>query len=216
MRLFKFISSFFTKKTSEQIIIGQHVWSDNEITEFTAQLKQVINHTARLSKDFDFENGFYGTVFRQTNPSINETKLYNFDGDYATWNLDDYNTATYELLLAIVIEARDKKYDLDISDLDSLGKIICFETCCTTSDGAPIVASKCFVDESDVPPIDTWFYLKSNYYHYANRTSQALFCWIPKQFEEVMQNAINVEIFDSYTWLDRNDMPAFSLIKNDS
>jgi hypothetical protein len=43
-----------------------------------------------------------------------------------------------------------------------------------------------------------------------------LFCWIPKQFEEVMQAAINVEIFDSYSWLDNNDIQMYDLIKNDS
>jgi hypothetical protein len=216
MNPLQFITSFFRKKGNEKISNGKQYWLDKEILDFTCQLKQVIKWTEKLSMDFDFEGGFYGTVFRQTNPIVNGTKLYSFNGDYATWNLDDYDNVLYERLLETAINCRDKIYHLDLANLDDLGRILCFQTCCTTHDGAPIVASKCFVDEGDVPPIDTWFYLKNHYYHSDYRANQTLFCWIPKQFEEVMQDAISVEIFDSYSWLDKNDISMHTLIKNDS
>ena len=216
MKPLQFITSFFRKEGNKGYANGKQHWSANEILDFTTQLKQVIKWTEKLSKDFDFETGFYGTVFRQTNPSVNGTKLYSFDGDYATWNLEDYDQRLYEQLLEAAINSRDKIYHPDLADLDNLGRVICFQTCCTTHDGAPIVASKCFVDEGDVPPIDTWFYLKKNYYHDEYRANQTLFCWIPKQFEEVMQDAISVEILGSYSWLDKNDRLLYNFIKSGS
>jgi hypothetical protein len=84
----------------------------------------------------------------------------------------------------------------------------------STHDGAPIAESKNFVDEADVPPIDTWFYLKRKYSHSEHLCRQSLFCWIPKKFEEVMQQAIDVEILDSYRWFDENNKDIYELIKN--
>lgn len=215
MYLLQFIRSLFKKEATKETISDHHNdWSDNEIAGFVKQLKQVIGWTEKLSRDFDFETGFYGTVFRQTNPVINGIPLYSFDGDYATWNLDDYNPNLYETLLAAAIDARDKIEDIDLANIGELGRIICFQTCCTTHDGAPIVESQCFVDEGDVPPVDTWFFLKDNYYHSDYRSDQTLFCWIPKPFEPMMQQAIDVEILDSYSWLDQNDTAMHSLIKN--
>ena len=218
MNIFQSISSFF--KQHYFLLPSSHsgqtaqYWNDSETIIFVKHLKQVITWTEKLSKDFDFVNGFYGTVFRQTNPLINGVQLYNIDGDYATWNLDDYNEKIYEELLQLVIRARPADYDVDLTLLDNLGRILSFQTCCTTHDGAPIVESQCFVDEGDVPPIDTWFFLKRNYYHGKCMCPQTLFAWIPKPFEKVMQAAIDVEIFDSYRWLDENDKQLYDRIKN--
>lgn len=140
--------------------------------------------------------------------------LYSFDSDYTTWNLDDYNPNVYYQLLRAAIDVRDKELDIDLSGIDHLGKIISFETCITTHDGAPIAESQFFVDESEVPPIDTWFYLKRNYDHGNRLCDLALFCWIPKEFEELMQRAIDVEIFDSYRWVHQNDPALTTMIKN--
>lgn len=210
------IFSFFKPhgKTVHPELMKAEGWTEMEVREFIKNLKQVIAWTRKLSSGFDFENGFHGKVFRQTNPLINNVALYSIDGDYATWNLDDYNPKVYHQLLELAIEARDKEYDLDLSEIDNLGKIISFETCITTHDGAPIVESQCFVDESDVPPIDTWFYLKKNYDHGGRLCDHALFCWIPKEFEELMQGAISVEIFDSYRWFHLNDQGMHKRIKN--
>ena len=153
-------------------------------------------------------------VFRNTNPEFNGNKLYSFDNDYVTWTIDDYSFDNYDLLLNLVLKQRPNYDSIDFSKLDDLGRILCFQTCITTHDGAPIVESRNFVDEGDVPPIDTWFYLKRNCFHSEYRCDQSLFCWIPKKFEEVMQQAIDVEMLDSYRWFDKNDKYIYERIKN--
>jgi hypothetical protein len=117
-------------------------------------------------KDFDYVNGWYGTVLRQTNPLIEEHALFTLDGDYTTWNVDPYEVAYFQQALAAVWEQREQVLGPSVPLLDSLaekGRILCFSTCLTTHDGIAIVDSQRFVDESDVPPIDTWFYLQENF-----------------------------------------------------
>lgn len=191
-----------------------NTWTDLELTEFTQNLSKVISWTGKLSENFDFQNGKYGLVFRQTNPELNENKLYSFEDDYATWTVDDYSFDNYDLLLSLALGQRPNSEPIDFSKLDYLGRILCFQTCITTHDGAPIIESRNFVDEGDIPPIDTWFYLKRNYFHSKYKSEQSLFCWIPKEFEEVMQQAIDVEILDSYRWFDENDRYNYERIKN--
>jgi hypothetical protein len=97
-------------------------------------------------------------------------------------------------------EQRDtqlREGSFDYGEFRCLGRILYFETQVTTHDGTAIVHSDCFVDESDVPPIDTWFYF--------DEEKRNLFCWIPREFEEVMQKAIDVEMFESYhCWIKRD------------
>jgi hypothetical protein len=69
MNPLKFISSFFKKEKNDVDATGRQYWSDKEIYDFLKQLKQVIKWTEKLSTDFDFENGFYGTVFRSKHPT---------------------------------------------------------------------------------------------------------------------------------------------------
>src|SRR5688572_1295245 len=167
MNVLQAILSYFKKDADaiELNSLNNGQWNEQEVIDFLLRLKQVIKWTEKLSGGFDYKYGGYGTVLRQTNPVINGVPLYSFDGDYATWNLDDYNPAVYEVLLDLAIEVRNKEDDIDLSRLHDLGKILSFQTSITTHDGAPIFVSQQFVDESDVPPIDTWFYLKRNYYH---------------------------------------------------
>ena len=205
-------------------------WTEKELSEFRNNLIQVITWTNQLSQNFDSQNGKYGLVFRQTNPIYKNNLLYNFGKqsdeisnlnfeydfgkDYCSWNNYDYSPDGYDHLLEEAIKARGKSEYVDLSTIDELGRIISFQTCVTTHDGAPIVESKNFVDESDVPPIDTWFYVKRNYYHSEYKCDQSLFCWIPKKFEQIMQQAIDVEILDSYRWLDQNDKDCYMKVKN--
>ena len=194
--------------------INKNIWIDSELNNFAKNLNNVIVWTEYLSKKFDFQNGKYGLVFRKTNPELNGNKLYSFEDYYATWTVDDYSFENYDLLLNLILEQRQSSEQINFSELDDLGKILTFETCMTTHDGAPIVESRNFVDEGDIPPIDTWFYLKRNYLHSEHRCKQVLFCWIPKKFINVMQQAIDVEIFDSYRWFDENDKTIYEQIKN--
>jgi len=171
---------------------------------FVEQLRIAIEWTSVLSQNFDFEKGFYGTVFRKTNPIINNILLYSFDGDYVTWNVDECNVSNYKSALSQAISCRgivEKK-------MSYRGRILCFTIGLTTNDGVAVIESDCFMDESDVPPIDTWFYISEN-----NNTSNSeiatLFCWIPSEFERVVQKAIDIEMMKSYFWFDRIN-PAFN------
>lgn len=180
-------------------------WSDEEVNPFVKQLSQTIGWTADLAAHFDGTAAAYASVFRQTNPLIDGKPLYNFNAGYPEWSIDP-SEDIYKVLLADAMQRRPFRFDNALPDLASLGRILIFETGISTYDGSPVVESHGFVDTGDVPPIDTWFFLKNNYrqsaYHIC---AQALFCWIPKQFEAIMQQTIAVEIFDSYRWLDENN-----------
>lgn len=216
MDFIKTIKSLFrsdnNKKADYEVVSNS--WSKDEIFEFTQNLNQVIDWTKKLSENFDFQNGKYGTVFRQTNPEINGSKLYTFNDDYATWTNEEYSFDNYDLLLSLALEKRTSVKPIGFSNLGNLGRILSFQTCITTHDGTPMAESRHFVDSSDVPPIDTWFYLKRNYFHERYMCQQTLFCWIPKEFEQVMQDANDVEILASYQWLDENDKEIYDRIKN--
>ncbi len=207
----------------------QNIWTEDEISIFKQSLSQVINWTEKLSKNFDYENGKFGYIFRKTNPIFKGELLYkygvqsceitslnlkiDFGEDYSSWNNWNYSYKDYDLLLEQALKCREAESDIDLSKLDELGRILCFQTCISTHDGAPIVESKNFVDDGDVPPIDTWFYLKRNYFHSDYNCEQSLFCWIPKKFEKVMQQAIDVEILDSYRWFDENNWDVYEQLK---
>jgi hypothetical protein len=170
----------------------------SDIEAFVNQLRQVINWTSELTSGIDLKDINYGTVLRVTNPVVEGKEAFNIDGDYTTWNIDDADINNYLVLLAHAITARNTEKKRIVSS----GRILCFETRLTTHDGAPIIGSKCFFDESDVPPIDTWFYLENVAgYH----QGPALFCWIPAVFVDVVDSGIAVEIMDSYDWLDEKD-----------
>jgi hypothetical protein len=185
---------------------------DNLIVDekFLNNLRNVIHHTEILSKNFDCNNDSYGLVLRQSNPLIGKELLYNFDGEYVTWQIDDYNINNYKLALDFINRSRTQVKE-KIHNLSKIGRIICFTTCLTTHDGIAIAESNCFVDESDVPPIDTWFHIEEGFVDIVRPT---LFCWIPNRFHSVMEKAIKVEVMESYCWLDEIDKRINSKIIN--
>lgn len=195
-------------------VFKQNAWTESEIDTFITQLKHAIVWTGQLSEYFDFENGNYETVFRKTNPVIRGLPLYNFDKSEMEWNHDNYDRELYRELLKIVTSTRASHTEVDLRNLDALGRILSFETCVSTHDGASLEATHGFIDIGDVPPIDTWFFLKDNYTHNHSTCKQALFCWIPKPFEVMMQSAIDVEMLASYQWLHRNDTFLDHRLKN--
>lgn len=162
------------------------------MSDFMNNLQQVIKWTGQLSKNFDYENGKYGLVFKQTNPICIDSPLYKFGRqsdeitrlnsdygfgeDYSSWNNWIHSFDHFDYLLKKAINARTDIGDVDLPEIDKLGRILSFQTCVTTHDGAPIIESRNFVDDGDVPPIDTWFYAKRNYYHSGYKCDQSLFC----------------------------------------
>jgi hypothetical protein len=178
-----------------------------DLTVFVPRLKQVIAWTEHLMRHFAYapDRQNHGAIFRQINPVINGQPLYSSDWGYTTWNLDVYSLDNFEQALQIAVNQRDQEailLDFNFANFQQLGRILYFETGLTLHDGFAIAESNCFVDESDVPPIDTWFFLDRNIKNRA-LSKDNLFCWIPKRFESIMQEAINAEFLDSYHWLDK-------------
>ena len=146
---------------------------DNLPAEFYVNLKKTICWTeAIISRIEDTSKIDYATVLRTT-PGLTPTAGI------------DYNA-----FLKAALSVRTGT-NLPNQKVEEMGRILQFEIDVTTHDGAPF-AEDGFVDESDIPPIDTWFYVTDKY----------LYCWIPTLFIDVMQRAIDVEIMGSYTWLD--------------
>lgn len=130
----------------------------------------------------------YMRIFRTFNPVHLGRPFYIFNDDTRTASIPSF-PFNYNTLLQ---EALNRRPDAGpVPNIHSLGRIIRFEIDITTFDGAP-AAENGFVDESDIPPIDTWFYITKRY----------LYCWIPTLFISKMQDVIEVEIFDSYEWQD--------------
>ena len=182
-----------------------------DLAVFVSRLKQVIAWTEHLMQQLgsQYNELDNSKLFRQINPVIDNQSLYNFTSDYASWSVewnikyDYYDASNFEQALQQALKQREaiSMCSNDFADFRALGRILYLETQLTTCDGAAAFESHGFIDENDVPPIDTWFYLDQNIKRQARKTPN-LFCWIPKQFESVMQAAMNVEIFDSYHWLD--------------
>ena len=181
---------------------------------FTARLRQVMQWTERLAAGFDFERGDYGRVFRQLNPLIDGQPLYQlqpagnwYDGTRASMDGRGFSFTGYQAALRAALAQRVATLTPPAAaprraGLLKQGRILGFETQLSTYDGAPIVESRGFVDEGDVPPLDTWFYLRERVpgFEYP-----ILYCWIPQAFQELMQHTISIEIMDSYHWLDEAD-----------
>lgn len=175
--------------------------SQNEINELVDNLLIAINWVDKLIEGHNFNGLDNNKVLRQTNPLINGIPLYKFseelfesDLNYEVYTLENYLAPFNEAL-----KARGSDNRIKFQTLEEKGRIICFDTGLTTHDGAPVAQGNGFVDTYDIPPIDTWIYLKFEFDSYNLST---LFCWIPKEAEQVMQETMDVEIFDSYAWLD--------------
>lgn len=191
---------------------------------FTARLRQVIQWTEHLAAGFDFAHGDYGLVFRQTNPLIDGQPLYHlqpagnwYAGTRASMAVADrcfsfagYQAALRAALARRVAELKPPAAPPDMAALLGQGRILGFETQLSTYDGAPIVESQGFVDEGDVPPIDTWFYLREQVPGFE---FPILYCWIPQGFEALMEHTRAIEILDSYHWLDEADPALYARVQ---
>jgi hypothetical protein len=170
---------------------------DNDFTDvFYNNLRRTIAWTETIINKIDDTSKIdYTLILRSTNPVYQGEPFYKYSNfgylfKHASTPELSFN---YNEVLNNVMSLRVAKV-LPEKDLANFGKILKFEIDLTTHDGAPCAESG-FVDESDIPPIDTWFYI----------TKRFLFCWIPTRFLKQMQDAIDVEIFGSYTWLEQTD-----------
>jgi hypothetical protein len=162
-----------------------------DLAVFVSRLKQVIVWTDQLSQKFIKQYDNEGSVFRQFNPIINGQPLYNLDKGYAIWTADDWDVAVYEQVLQAALHYRDSQLIVKTiapKNFAALGRILCYELRVTTNVGDAVVESDCFIDENDAPPIDTWFFLEKGF---PDTGTTTLFCWIPKQYEPLVQVAFN-------------------------
>jgi hypothetical protein len=182
-----------------------------DLAVFVPRLKQVIAWTEHLMQNFAHQYNALDNsrIFRQINPLVNGRPLYIFNRDAAFWSVDwsvpEYGPNKFEQALQLAIRQREEALKKTVASLEfrELGRILYLETDLTTCDGAAEFQSNGFIDGSDVPPIDTWFYLDQDIRRQDRRVPN-LFCCIPKKFEPIMEEAIRVEIFDSYHWLDES------------
>jgi hypothetical protein len=179
---------------------------DNSFSDdFYSNLVVTINWTEKIVNNIENLSQInFSTILRLTNPNYEGKPFYNYTGVYidGTYcNLASTPEICFNYLSvlneALVVRAENT---FAINDITQFGRILEFDIDLTTHDGAPCAESEGFVDESDIPPIDTWFYL----------TKTKLYCWIPNLFIEKMQGAIDVEIFDSYRWI-KDSNPSLQL-----
>lgn len=165
---------------------------DNLFTdEFYSNLARTINWTEKIIDTIEDKTEInFSTILRLANPNYTNQPFYSYDGTSYSFAATSEIPFDYRILLEEAMKTR-KIEESRFENINQLGQIIEFEIDLTTHDGAPCAESYGFVDESDIPPIDCWFYLTKTY----------LYCWIPSLFIEPMQRAIDVEIFDSYRWL---------------
>lgn len=188
-------SLFVQKKYNPQIKSADysHLYNpDNSFTdEFYSNLVRTINWTKRIVDSIDDKSKInFSTILRLTNPYYKGKLFYSYDKSYYSFAATPKLSFNYLTVLKEALAVREVN-DLKFQDINELGQILEFDIDLTTHDGAPCYESEGFVDESDIPPIDTWFYL----------TKTKLYCWIPTLFIKKMQEALDVEIFDSYRWI---------------
>lgn len=176
-----------------------------DLTVFVPRLKQVIAWTEHLMQQFasQYNPLDNSRIFRQINPVVYGQPLYTYNENGISWSMDDYAPDKFEQAMQQSIRQREEAVGQNATfpNFQELGRMLYFETQITTCDGAAEFQSNGFIDGSDAPPLDTWFYLDQNIIR-QSRKFPYLFCWIPKRFEPVMEAAMSVEIFGSYHWLD--------------
>jgi hypothetical protein len=165
---------------------------DNSFSEdFYSNLIATINWTEKIVNTIEDKSQInYSTILRVTNPDYKGKPFYRYEDTWSGFAATPELSFDYLSVLQKALAVRTDK-SFPFNDINQLGQILEFDIDLTTHDGAPCAESDGFVDESDIPPIDTWFYL----------TKTKLYCWIPNLFVEKMQGAIDVEIFDSYRWI---------------
>lgn len=162
---------------------GNGIFTDR----FYSNLVKTINWTNSIISQVEDPLSKPALIFRVTNPTYREKPFYSYD-EYGHPDVEldfDYNEVFHK--------AMDRRQNevLTIPEAHATGAILEFVIDVTTKDGAPVYQSKGFVDGADIPPIDTWIYV----------TKTHLYCWIPSIFIPLMQEAIDVEILDSYRWI---------------
>jgi hypothetical protein len=145
------------------------------------------------------------TVLRSYNPVHNGKGLFSYNysgfpkpetsaGFFTVDWTDDAMRRTEELFLRqLRFKESDVKQSGSFKDLP--GNILVAKVGETVIDGASCIRSKGLIDDFDLPPIDTWFYLMD-----VKLYQQLLFAWIPEKLYELANEAILVNCMDCIGW----------------
>lgn len=195
-RVFQYITGLFGEKKQTPAVkfpaFTDLYNRDNYFSsEFYANLVRTINWTEKVIAGIDDITQInYATILRSNNPVYEGRPFYQYENTTSGYAQPPDNPFNYAVLLR---EALTYKKDgfIYFKNMHQLGEILEFNIDVTTYDHASCIDTHGFIDESDIPPIDTWFYI----------TNTKLYCWIPDFFIQKMQDAIAVEILGSYNWI---------------
>lgn len=148
----------------------------------------------------------FASILRSINPVIEDEELFSFnlntfegldikDLFLTEWNIEPFDRNNF---LTEIFE-KQLKYKLDnviSQEIEFNGRILVSEYESTVTDGASEVESNGIIDVYDLPPIDTWFYICDD---------GLLYSWIPKDFENLANNAIEVNCVDILKWMDSEE-----------
>lgn len=182
-------SEHYARKSLSSYDTRHYKASDTFPKTFYKNLRRTVSWTESIIATIDdVTNINYSRIFRCTNLIYRGKPFYSFDvSDIA---IPPALSFDYKAVLSEALSIRPET-TLSLENLHDLGQVLRFEIDITTYDGAPC-AENGLVDQSDIPPIDTWFYVTNKY----------LYCWIPKLFISKMEDVIGVEFFGSYEWID--------------
>jgi len=170
--------------------IGSKIYNDNLLLTKAYCELQIKNNNKSLAE-----------VLRSFNPQYDMQSLFSFKqvNNYFTteWSLDPImgsNKQLYNELFEKQLEFKSTIIGSSSPGVEPEGQLMIAEIDYTFIDGASEEASQGFIDINDCPPIDTWFYLASN------KHTRLLFCWIPQQFVDLVDDGINANPVDCFYW----------------
>ena len=122
--------------------------AQEEVAEFVKRLIFTINWVAKLIQGHNFQGKANDQVLRQTNPIIHGQPLFIFDHSSKETDLtfELYRTMDFQIAFEAALNLREKDMEINFQNIESKGRIFCFDAGLTTHDGAPVAESYGFVD----------------------------------------------------------------------
>ena len=146
------------------------------------------------------------SILRSINPVYNDKDFFEFSFSsypmtvWTIWPWDNNHQALVsELFTAQLKQKTNLIYNFENANLIR-GRILISDFDESIFDSASEAESEGFIDNYDLPPIDTWIYLT----HRPNGLRR-LYSWIPEKFVYLVERAIAVNCVDCLNW-DNSDL----------
>jgi len=162
----------------------------------------------------DRQNRPDASALRSFNPMYGSQPLFQYETIelstkflHANWQFDPIESKNIESFSQLYQQQLEHKrqYLINTSfEGPFIGRILIAHIDETLLDGASEDVSNGFIDMFDIPPIDSWFYLENNPKHLDRRI---LYAWIPEQFVEATQVAIDVNCVECFNWMEKLNSP---------